>query len=362
MPVKVLDNGLALKAGHHYSFNKTLVGHDPEIKVYSFNNVSLDILNEGWVTPAFSHWLYISTSTDQITSSLDNFIGLGEAFEQDLFKNVPIDDSDTILLHTANPPVIYGLSRHLRKTNKRPKVKFLHALPGMKNFSGKFTENFVYYKKAFTEMTMWGGNFDVGVLTEWLLPEIGAIGAAGKVVPPIVMNKASIKEATDTPIFGFLGHATGVKGLDLLLEAIRVDKNPSYLLQVNPIKEVNLEGVQVLEGELSSEGYVAALGGMDALVLPYNGDYYREYTSGVFLEAICSGRPVIIPRDTWMEFEAKRKNIGYTTFKNGSVVELLAAINEMRENWPENYNKSIAAAPELAKKYSVEEFLNWVKA
>lgn len=364
MLIKILDPGLLSKAGHHYSFDKTLVSIAEGIEIYALKNMALTVKEEGWAVPMFTNWLYASDSQDTVTASLDDFLKFSEDFEFDLIRGgLSFTENDVIVMHTAMPWAIYGLARYLKKFGQKPhKVKILHALPGVSAGHGRYTELLVYYKKAFKELAFLGDKLDVGVITEWLLPEAATMGLRAKVVPPVAPNLVPIKEASEKPLFGFLGHANGVKGLPLLLEAIKMDKSNNFLLHINPPQDFTQENTEVVQGEVDKEGYVGLLERMDVIVLPYNENYYRDYTSGVFLEAVCSGRPVIIPENTWMEHEAKKQGAGYVTFKSGSVVSLKAAIDKVAENWSELSRKSAKAALFLREKYSAEAFLRWMQS
>lgn len=363
MMIKILDPGLLSKAGHHYSFDKSLVNITQGIEVYALRNMALAVKDEGWAIPMFTNWLYASDSQDEITRTLDDFLKFAEDFEFDLIRgNFVFTEEDVIVLHTALPWTIYGLGRYLKKFGQKPrKVKILHALPGVRAGNG-YTELLVYYKKAFKELAFLGDKLEVGVITEWLLPEAAQMGVRAKVVYPVAPNVVPLKDSSDSPLFGFLGHANGVKGLPLLLEAIKMDKDNKFLLHINPPQEFEQENTEVVQGEIDTDAYKALLERMDVVVLPYTEQYYRDYTSGVFLEAICSGKPVVIPENTWMEFEAKKQGIGYATFKSGSVVGLKAAIDKIKENWAEMSQKSAHAALFLREKYSAEAFLGWIRS
>ena len=57
------------------------------------------------------------------------------------------------------------------------------------------------------------------------------------------------------------------------------------------------ERVEVRQGVLTSDEYLARLAETDLLLLPYDPDVYRRRGSGVFADAHHVGIPVIAPRD-----------------------------------------------------------------
>lgn len=56
----------------------------------------------------------------------------------------------------------------------------------------------------------------------------------------------------------------------------------------------------IQDGYLSSEAYGALLASADVVLLPYHRDVYEARSSGVFIEAVCAGKIVIVTQDTWM--------------------------------------------------------------
>jgi len=357
MSFTVIDNGLANKAGHHYSFDKMLVEADPSIKVLGLRNMSQAILSEGWAKGALSDWLYANKP-----EWIDTFIDFADRLDKDL------EDSEVVvggfLVHTANPWVLYGIARNFIRTERDVTLKIILCLPGIRDQEGKPTLQAVLYAKAIRELRKWGGKFEIAVQTEWTIADGTVCGIMPSICPTFPLHQVEPKGVEDAPVFGFLGHSNGVKGLPLLLQAAQLTPEIQYFCQLNPVlaNPIGSPNVKVIEGELNDRHYNDTLSKMDAVVLPYNKDYYRNHMSAVFLESICSGRPVIIPADTWMEFEAKRLGVGHESFESGSAASLLMAIKAMRDKWPEAHTKSIAALQTVREKYNVNRFIKWVES
>jgi hypothetical protein len=62
-------------------------------------------------------------------------------------------------------------------------------------------------------------------------------------------------------------------------------------------------GVELIETVLDGEPYRRLLGQADAVVLPYDAEAYRRRSSGVLVEAISSGAPVVASAGSWMAAE-----------------------------------------------------------
>jgi glycosyltransferase involved in cell wall biosynthesis len=58
--------------------------------------------------------------------------------------------------------------------------------------------------------------------------------------------------------------------------------------------------VQLLSEPLSSAGYQRLVLDADVILLPYEQNEYDARSSGILAEALCAGKPVVVPEGTWM--------------------------------------------------------------
>ena len=58
--------------------------------------------------------------------------------------------------------------------------------------------------------------------------------------------------------------------------------------------------LELLESPVPIETYYSWLSRADIVALPYLSKKYNASTSGIFVEALCFGVPVICPADSWM--------------------------------------------------------------
>ena len=79
--------------------------------------------------------------------------------------------------------------------------------------------------------------------------------------------------------------------------------------------------------------YCALLAGVDIVLLPYRREYYMGQTSNVLAEAFAAGKPVVVPKDTWMATQALAASAG-TTFESGNGDSFLEATREIVQNFP----------------------------
>lgn len=121
--------------------------------------------------------------------------------------------------------------------------------------------------------------------------------------------------------FASLGNARDEKGYLEILEAIRLlaagpeglrglaftlqsnDPQPALRPAVSALAAAPPPGVTLLRTALDEAAYRAALAEADIVLVPYWRSIYEARTSGVFLEALAAGKPVIATDDTWMSDE-----------------------------------------------------------
>lgn len=114
-----------------------------------------------------------------------------------------------------------------------------------------------------------------------------------------------------------LGNARDEKGILELLDAVRIiealgqsdrfdfvfqvnDAAPDIEPAIRAFAEEQRAGATLLTQSLSTEAYFDLLKSADIVALPYWRDIYMARTSGVFLEAVAAGKPVVCTDDTWM--------------------------------------------------------------
>jgi glycosyltransferase involved in cell wall biosynthesis len=139
-------------------------------------------------------------------------------------------------------------------------------------------------------------------------------------IPPETVWRHTGKEGSPARVhFGTFGFTRYDKGLDVLQEAIRRLPEPSrgspeFVLQwtgdyslpsgrrITPDLELVANGqVTFIPAFSDSDEYYKWLGSIDAIVLPYRKDFYRDRMSRVAVDAALAGLPVVYPKDTWLE-------------------------------------------------------------
>ncbi|MEM9610535.1 MAG: FkbM family methyltransferase [Actinomycetota bacterium] len=86
-------------------------------------------------------------------------------------------------------------------------------------------------------------------------------------------------------------------------------------------------GGELVLGNLSDEGYADLVGQADIVLIPYRYDPFRTRTSGVVLDAIVAGKPVVAVRGTWAGNLVERLGVGLT-YNDGDVRQFVEVVEQ----------------------------------
>jgi glycosyltransferase involved in cell wall biosynthesis len=176
--------------------------------------------------------------------------------------------------------------------------------------------------------------------------------------------------------FACLGPARFEKGIDVLQRAIALylagpDSAPARFAIQWPGEILDARGavyppdpalaasgrVEFLTEPLDSAGYDALLAATDCMVLPYRRDAYFARISGVAVEAVTAGIPVIATADTWTGALVETAGAGLTV-PDGDAAALAAAMAEVARDYPRFRAKAAARAQAAAAAHSGTAFLS----
>ena len=176
--------------------------------------------------------------------------------------------------------------------------------------------------------------------------------------------------------FSCLGPARFEKGIDVMQAAIRtyLERHPDgkarFVIQWNdPI--LDAEGkpylpdpalaadprVELIERTMTSAQYDAAVAGTDCMLLPYRRASYFARISGVAVEAVTAGVPVIYTRDTWNEDLVLEVGAGIGVMDN-DVAGLADAIATMVEDFDRFSGDAVARADAARRSHSPMAFVS----
>jgi glycosyltransferase involved in cell wall biosynthesis len=101
------------------------------------------------------------------------------------------------------------------------------------------------------------------------------------------------------------------------------------------VRRLRRLGVRLFEEPLRTADYYALLKRASVVLLPYLQHCYHSQTSGIFAEALALGKPVVVPRGTWMARQLRGYGAGLTFVAgdpwslSGAVVEAVDRVAEL---------------------------------
>ena len=247
------------------------------------------------------------------------------------------------------------------------------TVPQFKRNSEVFSRLVQNFDKTYDRDT-----FTFATDSERLADEYVALSGVRPVVfpsPRLAPPEAQAPREADTVTFGSLGPARFEKGVDVLQRAIaRLISEPCgpgasrFVIQWNQdlLDEAGAivspdpalmahPAVRFITKEMTSETYSAELYRANCIVLPYRRDSYYARISGVAVEAITAGIPLIYTENTWCEDLVKESGAGIGV-PDGDAAALAKAMMTMTREMP--YYRAMAekAAQGARDMHSSEKF------
>ncbi len=157
-------------------------------------------------------------------------------------------------------------------------------------------------------------------------------------VPPV---EATTRRHPGVTTFVSLGNARDEKGIFEILRAIRIlhendqlgglrfvlqcnDAAPDVQAAIDRFAADAIPNCELLFDKLDTDEYYRLLWDSDVVLLPYWRSIYFGRTSGVFMEALSAGKPVIATGDTWMSDQLAEHGAGLVSRDRSA--EVLAAL------------------------------------
>ncbi len=161
------------------------------------------------------------------------------------------------------------------------------------------------------------------------------------------------KSSEDGPVFSIFGSSVWEKGIDTFQDAIVqfLDRYPNssarFILQwgfpcigpdgqtVSISERLRTDPrVSLFERRLTDSEYTELFASTDIIVLPYRRNTYFNRLSGVAVEAACSGKPMIVTKDTWLDWAMREFGSG-VSFPEDNAEALCEAIADCCDKWPQ---------------------------
>jgi glycosyltransferase involved in cell wall biosynthesis len=176
--------------------------------------------------------------------------------------------------------------------------------------------------------------------------------------------------------FSCLGPARMEKGIDVLQAAMRkvFDQAPQlnvrFVIQWNVPIVIDASGavlkpdpapaadprVTIISGDLDSAAYSRLLTETDCMVLPYRRESYFARISGVAVEAMTGGIPILYTRDTWVEDAVSQMGAGLSV-DDGDADDLASKIIALAGDFAAFKRRAVARTEIARRYYSPDHFL-----
>ena len=110
------------------------------------------------------------------------------------------------------------------------------------------------------------------------------------------------------------------------------------------------EQVELIDSALDVPGFQERLFEADIILLPYQAEHYRKRSSGILVQALVAGRPVVVPRGTWLSDCAPPESS--VAFDDPE--DLANAIATAVERLPDLRQAALRMAPAWRERHSAE--------
>jgi glycosyltransferase involved in cell wall biosynthesis len=120
----------------------------------------------------------------------------------------------------------------------------------------------------------------------------------------------------------------------------RLDKVSGAALH-RAFADLDTDGIEVIDEDLSDDEFIDMIRSADIVVIPYHSDAFRRRTSGILIDAMLLGKPVVVLEKTWLADIVNAEKIGVSA--PATPEGLAEGIRQIARN-PACFTESIEAA------------------
>jgi len=368
----IVEQSLKQLSGHYYEYARSLsdVAAQRGVPVTILGHRSIDpaLANALSVRPIFRRTFYDGPSGVLANHLIDPLYS-NWVYYQDLCRGTSgLGDEETIVFASTvdhRQMLAFALWLARFRSEKSPMV-VLHFFNSYRRLDKKrpWGANVIWARLAFRSLEALAPRYRIRLATPsarlgkeysrltHLRVEIFPFPLAGHFCFQESQQKSQMEMMLQRPFrMVALGSAREEKGWPVLVEAIlqlnddlEIRDQVQFILQSNfypepdeatlqayrRLRERRLSNVYLIDRSLPTDEYYRLLMDSSCVILPYRRSSYYSRTSGILVEAIAAGKPVITTIDTWLADELKAHGAGLT-FEDGSVDGLVSAIRQMIE-------------------------------
>jgi glycosyltransferase involved in cell wall biosynthesis len=399
MKLVILDSGLRAKNGHHYNLDRCLKkiaeSQNIECVIYGNRTCQSEILESLDCQAYFHYECYFQFKTIAIDKKISSFVILNNQIFRELSElPVSLISSDNLFLfHTVTERHLEGILRWLDSFPQAsaPQVVIFLMLPsGLKYRNGKLsvydclTASLYHYAlnktiKQRKNLHFYGSGEAHSGDYSWLLGE--TISSHPMFLGSAEKNDryfSFINLPEEKNIILYLGDAKSSKGFHYLPEIYQICSRqlPEYNFIVhingpeinyNPLNSVaktlskiaeKNSNLIILDGFLDTGKYYYCIESADLLVIPYDPVVYADKSSGILWESLYYGKPVVIPKNSWLEYEAKKEGHAFIAFEEYEAESIANAISNCVKVLAEKKSLAQSISQDYRKREGIEAVWN----
>ena len=362
-----IDPSLKSYNGHFFNYDDSLSGElikncTRGVYVLSHNDcidfpgakfINLPCFRDGLESDKFKA---LSLNRFPLLKNIRNYI-LGKRFSKDLERGLLNLQTEfrnlVIFMHTTTPLQLEQFATFINKRQHSIRKLFvmLRYAPSPNPFM-PMAGSCVEYKNAFNKLKTIRDKSKLILMTDSkiLVREYSYITDLTVHLYPIPHTQhvnENLKKSTPN-VISYLGNARATKGFQYLPSLVEKSQKSSlmkdwnFAFQANVMFERDLEScisvsrlrklpVTLYENELTVKEYNDLLSNSRIVLIPYQSLYYYAQTSGVLVEALSLGIPVLVPKGTWMSSVIKDARVG-VDFAPGDISSMYDGLHELISN------------------------------
>ena len=335
----IIDPNLRDFIGHHFEYDLSVAnmatqrGFDPLVLGHA--EVKPDISSRFPVRPAFTLDIWAAHPDRKGTSADDDIMLCNRSFYRDLLaglKGVRMARDTVIFGHMITAKQLLGWAWFAQKFARNDRPTIILLLRYQRSFyeSKACEQAFRTLERAARRGSVRLASdsarlvIQIGGLTSLPIEEFPiphtmhtAIESAPHAPsrPPNVLRLVSLGDArNEKGIFEIFNairilHAEGrAEGLEFVLQVN--NPQPEITSMIEEFAALRLPRVTLLRDALESDAYYELLCSAHVVLAPYWRSIYEARTSGIFVEALAAGKPVICTEDTWMSDQFRTAGAG----------------------------------------------------
>jgi glycosyltransferase involved in cell wall biosynthesis len=202
------------------------------------------------------------------------------------------------------------------------------------------------------------------------------LGRKVRILPHVVdktIRELSVPLPAAAPVLGVLGSPRCDKGFPVVAAAILAtadwNNRPRFIVQtagpddgsrpwVERLREARLPHVEIVDRNIdSAQEYAALFACTTVLLLPYRLKTYGVRTSGIFCEALASGRVVVISEQSWMHETAVQSDAAHLAVPEDDLDNLKRAIAEVASSHEALLAKAALGVEKHSHEFSARRFV-----